>query len=267
MASIVPFNPGTLRYEETLGFCQEVDLKVVEVEAIKIQRPYEAFAAALLSYKSILDVERAVHYSDVMTSDNLMDQTISGFRAQLKPMMSHPDPDVREAAKVIWGAIDQYGMPTQLPPTEEHPIVNRMLDALDALDESLFVKTVTKAWVEQLHERYKSFMTLLSRYDYERTHSKASRFNEKRDILCATWVSLCACINGLAVMQPSDQIDAVIEAINVRIQSRKNAVKQRKSARKSSTETASKKSSTKKDEAEKPVEVSEEVTPETATEI
>ncbi len=234
MASIIFFNPTVLRYEESLGFYQEVEAKVAENRNVKDLLPHQNFLAALLAFKASLDVGRSVRYQNVLDADGLMDQAITGLRAQLQPMMLHPNDEVREAAKIIWAAIEQYGSPNQLAPTEEHPIVNRMLDALDALDPTLLTKTLTKDWVDSIHQRYTDFMDILKRYDYERTHTSANKVKAAREAIYAAWQVLCVSINGLAVNSPSEENDALIEAINLRIQSRKSAMKMRRAARKNS---------------------------------
>ncbi len=228
---VTSFAIKNLRSEEMLGMSLEIAEKIKDVPAVAESAQGKAFREAISGYASALDKDKAISYKDLLDADASADQAITGLRTHLQVLLIYPDDEMREAAREVWNAIDQYGSPTQLNFQEEYAIVARMLDTLEALDPELLARATVKAWVPALRERYNSFMSLMKSYDAERA-SVSGLVKNARAALIASWKPLCDVINVLAIVSPSEALDALIGEINTRIQSKKTAIKQRKSAKK-----------------------------------
>ncbi len=232
MAGITPFNLTLLRTDEVRGFCQEIDAKVQPVTKISATPPGLDFHNAIVKYENLRKIERNLQYSDLIAADNYMDQALASLQNHLKTFLQYPVDDVRTAAKVIWEAIDQFGTPAKLSLSEEHPIIKNILTVLDDLDPTLLEKTMVNAWVNVLRERYDALVEMIGRYDRERVNIGPGRIKAARDEMIAAWKPLCRAINGWSLIEPSAELDALIDEINVRIQTRKTTIKQRKAAKK-----------------------------------
>ncbi len=258
MAKIEPFLMKNMRNGEVLGFCQEVEDKVVHVPAIAELVANAKFRQSIEAYAGVLNTEREVNYSDVKEKDAHMDHAINGLTGQLKIMKDYPEASIREAANVILDAIDQYGSPVNLPPSEEHPVVKQMIDALHGLEPELLTRTLTKAWVDALEVRYESFMKVLRQYDTERASLSKGRVKTAREDLYRAWDTLCEAIVGLNAISPSEELDVLIDEINVRILSKKMALKQRRnkpSAKSDEAKAATAESTAKSAKTKSPTEI------------
>lgn len=232
MAAIDSFTFYRLRNEEVLGFCLEEEDKISKVPMVADLLPHRVFQEALNNYKVTLNKDREVVYGDVLDSDTQMDQVLNGFRGQLKYMLKHPVQNVREAARAVWNAISQFKSPANLPPTEEHSVVSRMLDALDALPQETKDCCLATGWIDALHARHSEFMAILERYDAARRVSSQARPKDERETLTKAWQNLCSSINGLALISPSAELDNLITELNLRIRSRRIATRIRKGSKK-----------------------------------
>ncbi len=235
MPAIVPFNISLLRIEEVRGFCQEMDAKVQQVSTIADSNPGQNFHNSIMKYENLRKLERGLQYSDLTKADANMDQALSGMRGHLKTFLAYPIDHIREAAKIIWEAIDQFGAPAKLSFSEEHPVVKNILTVLEELDPELLEKTMVNAWVTLLRERYETLVDMIGRYDRERVAMGPGRLKTARDEMIAAWKPLCDAINGLNLISPSDELAGLIDEINVRIQSRKTILKQRKAAKRNNS--------------------------------
>ncbi|MBQ1925164.1 MAG: hypothetical protein II180_03480 [Proteobacteria bacterium] len=226
------------RNEEALGFCQEIASRLADVKAIAESDAGKAFSEQILSYSGELDVLREVSYQKVNDADDAVDATIIGLRAHLQALLAYPRDDIREAARTIWNGIEPYGSPVRLPYNEEYAIVCRMLDTLEAMDAGLLSCTLMDAWVEALRKRYDAFMALRKEFHNERAEQPLGRVKATRQTLADSWKNLITYINGLAIIQPSAELNALVDVLNAIIQAKKTSLKLRKSAKKSAAEAA-----------------------------
>ena len=238
MSKVTAFTLSTLRNEEILGMSLEISEKLKNVKSVADSAQGKAFLDAIPAYASALDLEKTLTYKDLVKADAAVDQAITGLRMHLQALLGYPDDDTREAARQIWNAIDQYGSPTQLNFQEEYAIVARMLDTLEAFDSGIFVKATVSAWLPALRARYDAFMAMMKAYDAARAAIQPGTIKNARQALVAAWKPFCDLINGLAIVTPSEELDALIAEMNARIQSKKTALKLRKSAKKSGKEVA-----------------------------
>ncbi len=239
MSKVASFTLSSLRSEEVLGFSVEIVEKIKQTEVVAEHTTSKTFLKAILEYEDALNTEKALSYNDLVAADDAVDHAITGLRMHLQALLVYPKDDVRESAREIWNAIDQYGSPTQLNFSEEYAIVKRMLGTLESIDKNTLVTATVDAWVPALRERYDAFMAMMKSYDAERASIVPGKIKLARQNVLDAWRPLCDYINGLAAVSPSDDLDALIGEINVRIQSKKSALKARKAMKKNAKDAAS----------------------------
>lgn len=238
MGAVKPITIANLRNEELLGFCQEIANRIADVKAIAESDAGKALSEQILSYSGELDVLREVNYKHICDADAAVDATVIGLRAHLQALLVYPRDDIREAARTIWNAIEPYGSPVRLPYNEEYAIVGRMLDTLEAVDPGLLSQTLMDAWVIALREHYDAFMALRKDFHNERAELPVGRIKATRQTLSDAWKTLVNYINGLAMVQPTAELNALIDVLNAIIQSKKTVLKTRKNAKKTAGEVA-----------------------------
>jgi len=238
MVAISTFSIANLRNEELLGFCQDIDYRIAEAKTIADAEAVKAFREQVRAYAGELDVTRDINSQHIIDADAQVDAAVSGLRAHLQVLLNYPKDSVREAARKIWCAIEPYGCPTQLSYNEEYAIVARMLDTLEGLDGQLLLDATVDAWLPALRSRYDAFMALRKDFNAERASQPAGRVKSSKQSLSKAWRALCDYLNGMAIVQPSGELSALIGDINVSIQSKKNVLKVRKSSKKSADEAA-----------------------------
>lgn len=226
------------RNEEALGFCQEIANKIADVKAVAESEAGKAFSEQILSYSGELDVLREVSYKQISDADAAVDAAIIGMRAHLQALLVYPRDYVRETAREVWNAIEPYGSPVRLPYNEEYAIVSRMLDTLEAFDAGMLNSILMDAWVDALRKHYDAFMALRKDFHNERAEQPVGRIKATRQTLSDSWKNLVDYINGLAIVQPSAELNALIDVLNTIIQSKRTAIKVRKSAKKTAVEAA-----------------------------
>lgn len=226
------------RNEEVLGFCQEIANRIADAKAIAESDAGKAFSEQILAYSGELDVLREINYKQISDADDAVDVAIIGLRAHLQALLAYPRDDIREAARTIWNAIAPYGSPVRLPYNEEYAIVGRMLDTLEAMDAGLLSITLMDAWVEALRKRYDAFMALRKDFHNERAEQPVGRVKATRQTLADSWKNLVTYINGLAIVQPTPELNALVDGLNAIIQAKKTSLKLRKSVKKSAAEVA-----------------------------
>lgn len=236
MSKVTGFTPSSLRSEEILGFCIEIADKVKAVEVVAQSAPANAYLAAISAYSDPLDAEKQLSFDDLLAADAEVDRIIVNLRMHLQALIHYPKDDVREAAQIVWDAIDQYGSPVKLSFTEEYAIVARMiatLEVIKGLDSSVLERATVAAWLPALREKYEAFMGMMKSYDSERATIVPGTIKATRQALIESWRALCDYINSLAIVSPSDELESLIGEMNARIQTRKTALKMRKGAKKS----------------------------------
>ncbi len=233
MAAVMSFSIQTLRNEEILGFCNEVEDKIEKFDPVASAQPSKAFHDAIDAYSTQLDLDPTLHYNDIGKSKKSLDQMITGLHAHLKALFNYPEEQVSEAAKSIWTAIDQYGSPSKLTFTEAYSKLGRLTATLEGLEADLLTTTHVEGWVREIRVRFDKFVTLVDKYGSERAAMIPGRTQALRKSLCDTWRPLCNYINSLATVSPSAELEELIDTLNSRILSKKNALKQRKSAKNS----------------------------------
>lgn len=238
MGAVKTISIVNFRNEEVLGFCQEIANRIADVKVVADSEPGKAFRDQIMSYSGELDVLREVSYRQVSDADAAVDATIIGLRAHLQALLVYPREDIREAARTIWNAIEPYGSPIRLPYNEEYAIVGRMLDTLEATTPELLSMTLVDAWVESLRSHYDAFMALRKDFHNERAEQPVGRIKATRQTLSDAWKALVSYINGLAIIQPSSELNALVEVLNTIIHTKKSALKTRKCAKKSTDEAA-----------------------------
>lgn len=237
MSKVTVFTPSLLRSEETLGFCVEIADKVKAVDCVLQSAPVKAYLAAISAYAGALDTEKQLSYQDLLAADAEVDRIITNLRMHLQVLVNYPVDEVRDSAQIVWDAIDQYGSPTQLSFSEEYAVVIRMLETLEALDKDILTKATVAAWIPALREKYDAFMAMMKAYDNERASIVPGTIKAARQALIDSWRPLCDYINSLAIISPSDELEALIGEMNARIQSKKTALKARKSGKRDSVAT------------------------------
>jgi len=233
MGKVVVFTPSTLRSEETLGFCVEIADKLKSIASIWESAPAKAYSEAISAYAGALNAEKQLSYQDLLVADAEVDSIISNLRMHLQALVNYPVEAVRDSAQIVWDAIDQYGCPTQLSFSEEYAVVIRMLESLEALDKGILNKATVAAWVPALRTKYDAFMATIKAYDNERATIVPGTIKATRRTLIDSWRPLCDYINSLAIISPSDELEALIGELNARIQSKKTALKARKAGKRS----------------------------------
>lgn len=239
MVAISTFSIANLRNEELLGFCQDIAYRIAEAKTLADADAVKTFREEVRAYAGELDVTRDINCQHIIDADAQVDSAVSGLRAHLQVLLNYPKDSVREAARKIWCAIEPYGCPTQLSYNEEYAIVARMLETLEGLDSQLLLDATVEAWLPALRTRYDAFMALRKDFNAERASQPAGRVKTSKQSLSNAWRTLCNYLNGLAIVQPSSELDALIGDINVSIQTKKNTLKVRKSTKKTAAEAAS----------------------------
>ena len=238
MRVISTFSIANLRNEELLGFCQDIDYRIAEAKTLADAVAVKGFREQVCMYSDELDVTRNISSQHIIEADAQVDAAVSGIRAHLQVLLNYPNDSVREAARTIWCAIEPYGSPTQLSYNEEYAIVARMLDTLESLDGQLLRDATVDAWLPALRSRYDAFMALRKDFNAERASLPVGRVKSSKQQLSKAWRDLCNYLNGMAIVQPTNELDSLIGDINISIQSKKNAIKIRKSSKKSAADAA-----------------------------
>ena len=226
------------RNEEVLGFCQEIAARIADVSDVAESDAGKAFCEQILSYSGELDVLREINYKLIDEADAAVDSAILALRAHLQALLVYPRDDIRESARTIWNAIEPYGSPVRLPYNEEYAVVGRMLDTLEAIDMGLQSRTLVDAWIASLRKHYDAFMALRKDFHNERAEQPVGRIKATRQTLSDAWKTLVNYINGLAMIHPSAELNALIDVLNTIIQAKKAAIKIRKRTKKTAAEAA-----------------------------
>ena len=238
MGAVKSISIDRFRNEELLGFCQEIGNRIADVKDVSESDAGKAFCEQILSYSGELDVLREVNYKDISEADAAVDSAVLGLRAHLQALLVYPRDDIREAARTIWNAVEPYGSPVRLPYNEEYAIVGRMLDTLEAIDTGMQSLTLVDAWITSLRKHYDAFMALRKDFHNERAEQPVGRIKATRQTLSDAWKTLVSYINGLAMIHPNAELNALIDVLNTIIQAKKAALKTRESAKKTAAEAA-----------------------------
>ncbi len=237
MKKVSPFAIHAQRNEAVSGFFQKILPIITKIAALVDMPVFQILKQAVQEYLTELDTGCSIHYSDLKKSDGVVDQTVKGTRAHIQALLVHPEEDIAKAARVVWKSIEQYGSPINLPFNESYAIVARMLRSLEAVDATALDKTLTTAWVRKLRVCYDEFQALYDQYTSEHQNLSHGRVKIKKSALNTAWRNMIDAINGLSAINPSQELDEVIDTINFHILARKNAVKQRQSRKTSDAQS------------------------------
>ncbi|WP_321997860.1 DUF6261 family protein [Draconibacterium orientale] len=227
---ILKIDLSRLRNEEHHNFHNEVNELIVRftVDALKIQRYYPAFEAALADESAALDlVQKSMFTGPIADADHERDTITLGMEDMVDAALRHFNEDVREAARKLKIVFDGFDGITTKPYDQQTAATDKLTELLETKYAAEVALVGLTAWVPELKAKNQAVVALVGERYTDESGKPPFKMKAARKQLEAAYRNVAKLIDALAFVDGPEAYEAFISELNQRIEKYNNRLSQR----------------------------------------
>ena len=230
METITKINLLYLRNEEWFQFHTEFKELVAEqsLEKMGIEEQYPKYNSLYNEADIVIEqIRKSAFTTQIAAADDLRDTNFKGFRAVVKGMLNHFNPEKRQSAYHLMLVFNQYGNLPKMGYSQQTGATYNFLQDMNGkyLQD---VKTLgLEEWVTELQNNNNDFNALMMGRNEEQSLKPSDRAVNIRKELDACYVDLIARIQAVALLQKDHGLTPFIDKLNANINRYKTMLAQR----------------------------------------
>ena len=230
METIDKIKFANLRNEEWFQFHTEFKnlLAGQPLEKMGIEDQYPKFLSLYNAADIVIEqILKSAFTVQITQADELRDTTFRGFRAVVKGMMNHFNPEKKQSAYNLMLVFNQYGNLPMMSYSEETGAIGNFLQEMNGK----YIQDVKilglEEWIAELQKNNNDFNTLIMGRNEEQSMKPAARAVNIRKELDNCYVDMVTRIQAVALLQKDHQLTPFINKLNANINRYKNMLAQR----------------------------------------
>ncbi|WP_163324866.1 DUF6261 family protein [Draconibacterium mangrovi] len=208
------------RNEEHKNFHTEVNDLIIRftVEALKIQRYYPAFSAALDAEAEALDVvQKSMFTGPIADADHIRDTTTLGMEDMVDAALRHFNPDVRAAARRLKIVFDSFKGITTKPYDAQTAATDVLLTQLQTTYRTDMQTVGLTDWATELAANNQALKNLVGERYTDETGKPPQNMKEARKQLDAAYRNVAKLVDCLMFVEGPEAYEAFVAELNERI--------------------------------------------------
>uniref|UniRef100_UPI003217B360 DUF6261 family protein n=1 Tax=uncultured Draconibacterium sp. TaxID=1573823 RepID=UPI003217B360 len=219
-----------LRNEEHFHFHTEVDELIVRftVEALKIQKYYPAYEAALANEGEALDVVRkSIFTGPIADADHTRDTTTLGMEDMIDAALRHFRPEVREAARRLKIVFDSFDDLTNKPYDQQTAATDKLIELLENKYAADVATVGLVDWVTELKANNQAVKDLVGDRYTDESGKTPVKMKAARKQLDTAYRDVTRLLDALVIVEGPEAYEDFIGELNERIEKYNQRLSQR----------------------------------------
>lgn len=225
---IASLNMKLMTQDEIFGFMNDVAHQIEDTFAEKPDFTLPYLEALTAFDESLKGDDCAMSASELAEADHEADMAWWGLSTYLKAMVIHPNDVKRSAAEKIYHVFTKYENPTNLSYATEYGIMERLINDLKEIPESVMQDADALEWLEMLEEKCSTFTQMYSIRIQDKACKVTGAAKTARANATGAYREMVMMVNALLVVSPSDEINRFASHVNELIAARAAAIKTRR---------------------------------------
>ncbi|WP_346861704.1 DUF6261 family protein [uncultured Draconibacterium sp.] len=219
-----------LRNEEHYNFNTEVNELIVRftVEALKIQRYYPAYEAAIANEGEALDVvQKSIFTGPIADADHERDTITLGMEDMIDAALRHFNEDVREAARKLKIAFDGFAGLTTKPYDQQTAATDKLIELLETKFAGEMTLVGLTPWLPELKAKNQAVVTLVGERYTDESAKTPVKMKTARKQLDAAFRNVIRLLDALIVVDGPEAYEDFVAELNERINKYNKRLSQR----------------------------------------
>ncbi|MCY1723227.1 DUF6261 family protein [Prolixibacteraceae bacterium Z1-6] len=219
-----------LRNEEHFNYHTEVNELVLRftVEALKIQKYYPAFEAALANESEALDVVRKSMFTGpIADADHVRDTTTLGMEDMVDAALRHFRPEVREAARRLKIVFDSFDGLTTKPYDQQTAGTDKLVELLETKHADDVALVGLAEWVTELKANNQAVKNLVGERYTDDSGKTPVKMKTARKQLDTAYRDVTRLVDALIIVEGPEAYEAFVGELNERIDKYNTRLNQR----------------------------------------